>query len=417
MDKILAIIRREYVTRVRSKGFIIATVLSPLIMTSFILVPVLIARSSSSTSYHLTVLDQAKDDSLYNHAVKQLTGEAAKADRIEVSRELGTGDPAQQEALNQQLGNGGLSGYVVIPPDVLEHGKVTLHARNVTDFARIGRINNAFESAILWRRMEKAGIDSSRVEALRKDIDVQMVNERGESEQGQSFVLGYALVLILYVTILIYGLMVMRGVIEEKQSRIVEVLLSSVKPFQLMLGKLFGIGLVGLTQYVIWTTFTILVSGFAMAQAMMFSQAKLPRIPVSLLIFFVIYFLLGYFLYATLYALIGATVSSDEDGQHAQTPITMMLVIQMVLLSLILRSPDGTAATVLSLIPFFGPIIMFMRICVQTPPWWQIAFSIVSLIATILGTAWVAGKIYRVGVLMYGKRPNLPELARWLKYS
>jgi ABC-2 type transport system permease protein len=149
----------------------------------------------------------------------------------------------------------------------------------------------------------------------------------------------------------------------------------------------------------------------------MFSQAKLPRVPVSLLIFFVVYFLLGYFLYATLYALIGATVSSDEDGQHAQTPITMMLVVQMVLLTLILRSPDGTTATVLSLIPFFGPIIMFMRICVQTPPWWQIAFSIVSLIATILGTAWVAAKIYRVGVLMYGKRPNLPELARWLKYS
>jgi ABC-2 type transport system permease protein len=417
MDKILAIIKREYITRVRSKGFIIATVLMPLIMTSLILVPILLARSSSGTSYRLTVLDQLKDDSLYNLAVQKLTDDAAKADRIEVSREIGTGDPAQQEALNQQLGKGGLSGYVVIPPDALDSGRVTLHSRNVTDFARIGRINNAFESAILGRRMERAGIDSARVDALRTGIDVQMVNERGETEKGESFVLGYVLVLFLYVTILIYGLMVMRGVIEEKQSRIVEVLLSSVKPFQLMIGKLFGIGLVGLTQYLIWITFALLVSGFAAAQAMIVSQVKVPRVPFSILAYFVIYFLLGYFLYATLYALIGATVSSEEDGQHAQTPITMLLVIQMVLLTLILRSPDGPTATVLSLIPFFGPIIMFMRICVQTPPWWQIAFSIVTLIGTILGTAWIAGKIYRVGVLMYGKRPNLPELARWLKYT
>ncbi len=207
------------------------------------------------------------------------------------------------------------------------------------------------------------------------------------------------------------------GVMEEKQSRIIEVLLSSVRPFQLMLGKLVGIGLVALTQYLIWGTFAVLISVVAAAQAMTVSSVSFPKIPVSLMIFFVLYFLMGYFLYATLYAMIGAIVSNEEDGQQMQMPITMTIVIPVAISSIVMRNPDSLSSIVLSLIPFFSPVLMFMRITIQQPPWWQIALSFVLLLSTIFGAIWLAAKIYRVGVLMYGKRPTLPELVKWLKYT
>jgi ABC-2 type transport system permease protein len=144
---------------------------------------------------------------------------------------------------------------------------------------------------------------------------------------------------------------------------------------------------------------------------------KMPRIPVAQLIFFVVYFVLGYFLYATLYAMVGSIVSNEEDGQQVQMPVTMTIVVPVMLSTLVLRNPSGTASTILSMIPFFSPVLMFLRIGLEMPPWWQIALSIVLMIATILGAVWIASKIYRVGVLMYGKRPTLPELMRWLKYS
>jgi len=418
MDKVLAIIKREYLTRVRSKGFILGTVLSPLLMASFILVPILVARSGGREDTRITVLDQTGEAEVYTRVAQQFVGE--KAGGIELAREAappGEDLTARRQELNRRITRGEISGYVELPPDVLERGKFAYHAKNVSDFATNARLERAFEAALFEQRLSRAGLDAARVTALNQGLDMEVINERGERERGQTFILGYVLVLILYVTILVYGLMVMRGVIEEKQSRIVEVLLSSVRPFQLMLGKLVGIGLVGLTQYSIWAAFTLLLSALVALPALAASPLPLPRIPASLIAFFVIYFLLGYFLYATLYTLVGAIVSSDEDGQQAQMPITLLLVVQMVILTLILRNPDGTMATTLSLIPFFSPIIMFMRIAVQPPPWWQIALSLALLLATILGILWLAAKIYRVGVLMYGKRPTLPELARWLKYS
>ena len=222
---------------------------------------------------------------------------------------------------------------------------------------------------------------------------------------------------ILYISILVYGLYVMRGVLEEKQSRIIEVLLSSVKPFQLMLGKVTGIGLVSLTQVTIWVASMFTISSIAAGQAIAFGDFKIPRIPLSMVLYMLLFMILGYFLYSTLYAMVGAIVSSEEDGQQMQMPITILLVLPYILSSFVLSKPDSTTSIILSMIPFFSPILMFMRITVQQPPWWQIALSIGLLIATIFGAIWVAAKIYRVGVLMYGKRPSLPELVKWLKYT
>jgi len=417
MDKILAIIKREYFIRVRSKGFIIGTAISPLVMMSFALVPILVARSTSNATYQITVLDHTADPTLYERVQALLIAENAKSDRYEVQREAAANMETQQRTLNQQLAEKKLAGYIVIPADVLERGRVEFHTPNAGGFSNNSRVRNALNTAVIEQRMRLAGINPDRVSTLSRSIQMDTINERGERERGQTFVLAFALLMILYITILVYGITVMRGVLEEKQSRIIEVLLSSVKPFQLMLGKLVGIGLVALTQYLIWATFAVLISSVAVAQAMTVSSVSFPKVPISLMIFFVLYFVMGYFLFATFYAMVGAIVSSEEDGQQMQMPITMTIVIPVAISTIIMRNPDSMTSTVLSLIPFFSPVLMFLRITLQPPPWWQIALSFVLLLSTIFGAIWVAAKIYRVGVLMYGKRPTLPELVKWLKYT
>lgn len=420
MDKILIILKREYLVRVRSKFFIAGTILSPLFMVGMIAVPMLIAGLGGNDHYRLVVLDRTADDATYARIENFLTAEQKDGDRYDLRREAVATQSAldeRQRQLNQELVAGKLDGYLVLPPDVLDTGKVAYHTKKVGDFGGTSRLRSALNAALIERRLAGAGIDAGRVKALSKNVELETINERGEQERGQSFVLAYALLMILYLTILVYGVMVMRGVIEEKQSRIIEVMLSSVRPFQLMLGKIVGIGLVGLTQYAIWATFALALSAFAAMQAAMFTSFKFPHISPLLLFYFIAFFVCGYFLYATLYATVGATVSSEEDGQQAQMPVTMTIVIPMAFSSVVLSNPGSTLSVVLSLIPFFAPVLMFLRITLSDPPWWQVALSFVLLIGTTLGCTWVAAKIYRVGVLMYGKRPTLPELMRWLKYT
>ncbi len=420
MDKLKAIIKREYLSRVKSKGFIIGTILSPVLMMSFAVVPLLVTRLGGPETYRVAVLDQTGDRTLYDRIDKLLTPERARDDRYLLQH-----DPigpeidleSRRQGLNQQIATGAIDGYMILPKDVLTRKTISYYAKNVGDLGSSSQINSAINKAIIERRITQAGLQTEDVRQLMSSVRLDMHNARGEKERGQTFILSFGLLMIIYITILVYGVMVMRGVIEEKQSRIIEILLSSVRPFELMLGKLIGIGLVGLTQYVTWATFGLLISGLTALPALAANWDKIPKIPVAQLVFFVIFFVLGYFLYATLYATVGAIVSNDEDGQQMQMPVTMTIVIPVMISTLVMRNPNGTAAIVLSLIPFFTPVIMFLRISLQMPPWWQIALSIVLLVATILGVVWVAAKIYRVGVLMYGKRPTIPELVRWLRYS
>jgi ABC-2 type transport system permease protein len=420
MEKILVIIRREYMTRVRSKGFMIGTVISPLIMMSFVLVPILMTRSSAGDKLSLVVLDQTGDAELITRVDQLLNQDNSRADRYNVTYEVvPLSEPLESHmpALNERIKQDQIGGYLVLPRGVLSLDKISFHAKNVSDFTNRRRIENALNQAITERRLAIAGISSDQVKHLTQEIDLEIVNQEGRSDKGQTFVLAYALLMILYITILVYGMTVMRGVIEEKQSRIIEVLLSSVRPFQLMMGKLLGIGLVGLTQYLIWAASALLLSGFVAARASSYGSFQLPPVSATIMVFFIVYFLLGYFLFATLYAMVGAIVSAEEDAQQMQMPITMLMVMPMIFSSMVVRSPNGMAATVLSLVPFFSPVTMFMRICLSQPPFWQIALSIVLMIGAIFGAVYVSGKIYRIGVLMYGKRPTLPELWRWLKYT
>ncbi len=422
MDKLKAIIKREYLTRVRGKGFIIGTLLSPLVMMSFVFLPALFVRFGGPSQYRVTVLDQTPDASLFERVDKALAPKRARDEKYVFTREALSPqeDPqARQPQLDEQIKAGTLDGYLILPSDVLTREKIVYRAKNIGDFSGRGRLEDALNKAFFEQRVAQAGLQTENVRSLTREVKLDISNERGESERSKRgvFMLSMGLLMIIYITILVYGVTVMRGVMEEKQSRIIEVLLSSVRPFDLMLGKLIGIGLVGLTQYVVWGVLGLIISSVAALPALALSANQMPQISLLQVVFFIVFFVLGYFLYATLYGMVGAIVTSEEDGQQVQMPVTMTIVIPVMLSTMVIRDPNSTASTIVSLIPFFSPVLMFLRIGIDPPPWWQIALSIVLMIGTIIAAVWVAAKIYRVGVLMYGKRPTLPELVKWLKYS
>jgi ABC-2 type transport system permease protein len=419
MDKLKAIIKREYLTRVRSKGFIIGTILSPLVMSSFILVPYFVGRSGGPDKYQITVLDQSGDAFLFESLGRALAPARPRQPLYELRREeIKSQDEleARRQELSMRVADKQLDGYLILPHEALGQKEIKFYAKNTSSFSLRARLGDAINDAVRERRISLEGLNAERIRELTKDVQLTVVNERGESDRGR-VMLALILVMFIYLTVLVYGVTVMRGVMEEKQSRIIEILLASVRPFDLMLGKVIGIGLVGLTQYVVWAVFGVTISALSAGAAIAVSGFSLPKISVSLMFFFIVYYLLGYFLYATLYAMVGAMVSNEDDGQQAQWPITMTFAASFVASTLAMENPNSPVVTVLSLIPFFGPSMMFLRIALGAAPLWQVAVSIVILIVTIFAVIWIAAKIYRVGVLMHGKRPTLPELARWLKYS
>lgn len=419
MNKLLTIIKREYLTRVKSKGFMIGTILGPLLMSSFVLVPILLARYSGPDKYSLVVLDQTGDAALSERLEALLAPKRSGQPRYEITREVvkpGEDLETHRKVWAERLGRKEIDGILLLPADTLKQKELTFYSKNAAAAIGRSRFEDALNKAVSERRIALAGLDAEQVRELTKDITLKAVNERGESGRGR-VVLSFSLLMVLYLTILVYGVTVMRGVTEEKQNRIIEVLLSSVNPFYLMMGKVMGIGLVGLTQYLVWSLFGVILTGLSAAPALMTYADQLPKVSPWLFVFFVIYYLLGYFLYATLYAMVGAIVSNEDDGQQAQMPITMTFMVSMIVSSLVMENPTGTTATVLSLIPFFGPSLMFLRITLDAAPAWQIALSIALMLTTIVGAVWLASKIYRVGVLMYGKRPTIPELIKWLRYS
>jgi ABC-2 type transport system permease protein len=384
-----------------------------------LLLPTFLIGGGWRSDYRLIVLDQTKDRALYERVERYLGAENDTSGRFQVEHE--SVDDAQIQArkqeLNKLISEDRLNAYVVVPATVLDQGKISYHAKDPGDFFAEARVEHAFYAAVIEQRMIYSGANAARVGHLSKKIEMEKFNEVGEAEGRKRIAVTFALIGLLCLSILIYGTHVLSAVIEEKQSRIIEVLLSSVRPFSLMLGKLLGVGLVGLTQCVIWAVCAVLLSSLAAAQAMAIGAFNLPQISVSLMVFFVVYFLLGYFLYATLYVMAGAIVSNEEDGQQMQMPLMILIVCAPAASLVVWRNPDSAAAVLISLIPFFSPSAMFFRISIQQPPWWQIALSIGLMVGAIFGSVWMAAKFYRVGILVYGKRPTLPELARWLKYS
>lgn len=433
MKKILIIIKREYLVRVRTRAFLIGTIASPVLMLGLITLPIFFATRGGGDR-RVRVLDQSGDPELFDAIDRSVQGKTGAPEELNrrdpgvgttrymLTRVVVAGDENMevfQQQYTQQAERDPDSTYLILRPGGLDNFEPEYYAKNTSDFS-IGTLERAINDAVLSLRLKRAGLDQSTISQYRKRVELnrKKITASGDVEEGgrADFVVAFGMLFFIYISVLLYGLSVMRGVIEEKQSRIVEVVISSVKPTQMMLGKVIGIGLVGLTQIGVWAL-SALVLTTAGVSVLSPRGITLPSIPISLLIYFVVYFVLGYFLYATLYAMVGSIVSSEDDAQQAQMPVTMLLIVPMVIFNMIIANPTSGASIALSMVPFFAPTLMMMRIAVVNPPLWQILASMGIMIATILGCVWIAAKIYRVGILMYGKRPSIAELGRWLRYT
>jgi len=424
MKKVLSVIKREYIQIIRTKGFIIATILGPVLIASFIVVPILVSVISVGQQERIGVVDLSQG--LFETLDKKLDYKLKDGRRRYLFQKFQISPNYQKwrQELNQKVLNKELSAYIYIPADILEEGRAEYISQHVSDFDKLKDIHQALNSIIIEKRLRKEGLDPKKIAGYIKGVELKTikVTKKGEEEEtGGTFIISYLLVIILYMTLFFYGAAIMRGVIEEKNSRVVEIVLSSLKPFQLLVGKILGIGAVGFTQYAIWALFGFSASRYSQSLISSFlpsaSGFKLPSIPAYIFIYFVVFFILGYFLYGTFYAAIGSMVNSEKEAQQLLFPVTMFLVIPVLLMMYVIRSPNSSLAVILSLIPFFAPILMLLRICILLPPFLQVGGSILILGLTIIFMVWLTAKIYRVGILMYGKRPSFREIVKWVKYK
>jgi ABC-2 type transport system permease protein len=330
---------------------------------------------------------------------------------------------AQRAELNQRVENKTLDGYLWLEqkpgsaaPDV------SFISRSAGDLFSLGGIESAVDHGLQRAQLLQHGATGAEILAMTRHADIQTMQIRGgqlvPSNSLKSFAGAYAMMFLIYFTVVFYGMNVARSVVEEKTSRIFEVLLSTVKPQSLMAGKLLGVGAAGLTQMAIWFVLISAVLGNSAASASTGhgGLAAFGIHPLQLF-FLAAYFLLGFFFYSAIAAAVGASVSSEQEIQQFSMVIVAPLTVGMILIGYITSNPTALPVVLLSLFPPCAPIVMFLRMSSQMPPAWQIALSMVLMLLFIWGAIWVASRIYRVGILMYGKRATLPEMLRWMRYS
>jgi len=413
--KLWAIVRREYIERVRTKAFVIGTILGPLVMAAMMIFPILAARSKGKP-LRVAVLDATGE---LRRAVEGALREAQVDGRARFDVQPGgAGAPDASEAeLKQAVLDKRLDGYLALPADAVSSASASYFGRNVTNRIDLRTMERTVSAVLVARRLASAGLDPGKVKDLTRELEMKTIriSDQGEREdQGAATFLALILLMILYISILLWGQAVLTSVIEEKTSRVVEVMASGVPTTTLLLGKLLGVGGAGLTQFLAWSLSLFFVS---LASAGSIGSFTMPEITPLMLVSFVAFFLLGFFFYAALYAAIGASVNTVQEAQGLVFPVMLPIILAMVCWPAVLQSPDGTLAVTVSMIPGMSPLIMFLRIVVLTPPMWQILLSIALLVLGILAVVWVAARVYRVGILMYGKRPTFPELMRWVRHG
>ncbi|MGA9564541.1 MAG: ABC transporter permease [Candidatus Korobacteraceae bacterium] len=426
------IIQREYLERIRSKAFIIMTLLMPVFMASTILIPAFLGNMKSGVTRRIVLVannaeiaeavKQELDTPLTKsdttpQSRKEMAASNVKAPSYSVTIDTNVTD-AERDKLRGEVSDGKIDGFVWLSDSDLANRKVVYSAKDVTDFGESIELRNAVHSALVKRELAQKGMSDAEVETVLKPIDFDSVRiEKGrEGASGISvFLVSFTMVMLLYVNVLMYGFAVMRSIIEEKSSRILEVLLSSVTAKQLLAGKIMGVGAVGLTQTIIWLLVALAFSlpGIAGSRSML-ANVHIPMIGI---VAFGVFFILGYFLYSTMYAALGSMVNSDQEAQQVQWPAMLPIIFSIVMATPVLQHPNSQLAFWTSMVPFFAPILMFVRIMAETPPMWQIVLCIAIMLLTTWGLLGLSSRIYRVGILMYGKRPTLPELRKWLRYA
>ncbi|MDE0356534.1 MAG: ABC transporter permease [Gammaproteobacteria bacterium] len=417
MRQIWVVLRREYLERVRTKGFIIGTIALPLFMIGIMGLNIFIAVQASDSDRELALVD--------------LTGSigeavAGRLDGLGYDVEV-MGPDVSLEELDRQVIDDELEAYLVLDDRTLSEGVFAYHGQDSPGITRVALFESAVNDVALESYLATIGTGEelrSLIEGGRLEFEsVVEVEDQAEAEaarmSGMAF--GFGGAFFLYMATLLYGAFVLRSVLDEKRNRVVEVVISSVTPWRLLLGKVLGVGSMGLTQMGIWAA----SAGILLLVAAPIIAVQIPNADLELftqvlpgpgaLVLLIVFFLLGYFLYASLFAAVGAMCATEEEAGHAQFPVIMLLIIPLILQSATLGGGTMPWMDWVALFPFFSPIMMFPRALQGAVPWWMTGLSLVFMAGAVVGTSWVAGRIYRVGILMQGKRPTLRELVRWVK--
>lgn len=421
MNKLLLIVQREYMSLVARKSFIVITLLVPFLIVIIAAIPAIISElNSASTSIEtVTVIDETG----------KLSGVITDNDQfrfIPLKGEPGTTDVKR---FFDQSGES-MSALVVIPADVLDSAKVNIYSKSTANMALVNHVTDCLNDTLTSVKASAMGVPGlgKMMREAQVDVDVcsvKLADDGSESEASTTaaMVLGMVLAFITYMFVLTYGAMIMNSVIEEKTNRIVEVIVSSCKPFQLMMGKIIGVALVGLTQFAIWAVIIAVAAG-ALGVALA-SDTPLAQVPelvsavqsvnlAGILACFLVYFLGGYLLYASLFAGFGSAVDQASDASQFTMPIMIVMMVALYAGIGCMENPNGTFALWCSMIPFTSPIVMMVRLPYDVPLW-QIAVSVTLLFATAMAMVWLSGRIYRVGILRYGRKFNFKDIAAWIK--
>jgi ABC-2 type transport system permease protein len=425
--KIFAVVRREYVERIRTRAFWIGTLLFPGLFIGLIGFQIVLTRKAGGER-HLAVVDAT--GSLYAPLKNELA--ALEKERQEkrpnekaahwvLTQRPVEGDlEATKEVLRKEVVAKKLNGYLILTPALVEKEQAEYYSTTVSEFTAINQLERAVSKIRLRQKIMARGLPADLGNDLEKRVDLKAfkVSEKGTTEEkGAGIVAAIVFFFLMYSTFLMYGAQVMMGVLDEKTNRIVEIIIASVRPTELMLGKMFGIGLVGLTQYFAWAFVAMNLSLPGIAGALASTEMGAPKIPASMLVYLIIFFIVGYFLYASIYTAIAAPFNTNQEAQQLAMIPMMLIISSIAVYPAVLNNPSGGLAVFFSIFPFTASLTMFLRTALSDVPLWQVGVSVASVVATTIGIAWFAGRIYRVGILMYGKKPTIPEIIRWARYT
>ncbi len=448
MKKFLAVVRHEYRKIVLRWAFLLGTLLFPVIAACFAVVPAIIFSIKGEPT-RIAVIDRS--GKIAPRLKENLSGEriAARAEKAakEKLKEIrpdqqdklkrdaaqfqdsfvivgfnteGKSDEQIRAELSTRIAAKELDAYLIVPDNYSDpDAQFDFYSRKSGDLIVNESLKSALDGAVRSQRLADANISEKQLESLSRPVkwDVTKIDESGaEKEDAGGFLAGFAIAFMIYLNLAIYGQMVMSAVVEEKETRIAEILFSSARPFQLMMGKLMGVALAGLTQFAIWVvSAAVLLAIVAPTIAASGADIPLPSISPLAIVYFLIYFVIGFLLYASIFALIGSMVTTvQEGGQFAFLPVMLMLT-GFYFSFAVIRDSNSTMSFWASVAPFIAPMTMPVRVMQEMPPFWQIALSIFVNVLAICGMIWVASRVYRVGMLMYGKRATIPEVWRWIR--
>ncbi|MFM9903854.1 MAG: ABC transporter permease [Pyrinomonadaceae bacterium] len=447
MQKFLAVVKHEYKKIVLKWTFLLGTLLFPFIGVGFAVVPALIFSLKGEPT-RIAVVDPA--GTVLPRLKENLSGEkiAAKA-RAAARDSMSDLNASQEERLKSgsrqmasafvfvdyssdgkspeqvrtdliaKIADDSIDAFLIIPANIgAKDGRFEFRSRKSGDFVANDTLKDALNQAVRSQRLTDAKISEAQVQDLSQNIifDSKGVNEKGEEKDSDLlFIASFVISMMIYITLTIYGQVILGAVVEEKETRIAEILFSSARPFDLMFGKLVGVGLAGLTQLAIWVGSLVALVAFLSTQSDLSPiMSSLPRFTPLMIALFMIFFILGYFIYASLFALIGSMVTTVQEGGQFSFPVIMILLIGFYFSFAVIRDPNSSLSFWVSVAPFFAPITMPVRIMAEMPPFWEIGLAILANVVAIASLVWLAARVYRVGMLMYGKRASIPEVWKWI---